>query len=204
MPTRRRLAMRDWCSLRKRQDDTAPPNASCSKCSGPMQIDTGQRKRRSGLPKRLRFMMWSPRSIRANNPAPATAEIAARSHEARTTIEAVAAAVTTAAATIETAAAATAEAATTTTATAAATTLGLCCGAASSQHDRRGTNQTKAINRDKRRGCEAAGQEVTALRSRLSHSWDLPFCRSTALECFRCRIVQQSYSASNSSSRMLM
>jgi hypothetical protein len=148
-------------------------------------------------------MMWSPRSIRANNPAPATAEIAARSHEARTTIEAVAAAVTTAAATIETAAAATAPAAATTTAATAAT-LGLGCGAAGGQHDCGGTDQTNAINRDKRRGCEAAGQEVTALRSRLSHSWDLPFCRSTALECFRCRIVQQSYSASNSSSRMLM
>jgi len=199
----------------------APPNALCSKCSRPMQMKEGERKRASKKfrvkEKALRFPEAPSihevvttgngcrRSIRANNPAPATAEIAAWRYETGTTVEAIAATISTATAAIEAAATtATTEAATTTAATAATTTLRLRSGAAGGKHDGGGTDQTNAINRDERRGCEAAGQKVTALRYRLSHSWDLPFCRSTALECFRCRIVQQSYSASNSSSRMLM
>lgn len=175
MPTRCRLAIGDWGSVRKRQDGMAPLNPSCSKCSGPMQMKackkSAERKRRSGFPERLRFVKSSPRgdnrrSVRANHPAPATAEIAAWRCEARTAIEAIATTAIEAAAT----------AAPTTTATAApatpAATTALCMrgSAAGGQHDGRRTDQSNTINRDKRRGREAAGQKVAALGCRLSHS----------------------------------
>lgn len=161
MSARSRLASRDWGSAPKRQDGTAPPDACCSKCSGPMQMNAPQRKKRPDLPERLQFMMLlSPPSsdgrgsVRANHPAPATAEIAAWRDEARTTIEAVATttietATTTAPATTATAAPAT---------PAASTALCMRGGAAGRQHDGGGTDQTDAVNRDKRRGCKAAGQ----------------------------------------------
>lgn len=201
MPTQRRLAERDWCTPQKRQDGTMPSDRFHANAAAPRKMSGTQRKRRSDNRSAFNLDVVTVsdgrRSIRANHPAPATAEIATRRDEARTAIEAIATA------TIEAAAAAPATTATAAPATSAATTaLRMRGSTACGQHDGGRTDQTNTINRDKRRGCEAAGQEVTALRCRLSHSWDLPFCRSTALECFRYRIVQQRYSASNSSSHM--